>query len=153
MQCHGRSEPPVLYYQKFFKVHAGDSKMLTNVRNPGAMGRLIFLGDHKDFFDPSLRDDKRVGEIAALQELLLIEILPKVWDGINISNKGQFFYRGILEEIRIVSFQQANNGFIESALKFQLCFSHRDDLLVLKGNVKLFPEGREPITVVMSEDV
>jgi|GEM_PF-1207235 hypothetical protein len=73
--------------------------MFTYVRNPGAMGRLIFFGDHNGVFDPSLRDDERVGEIASLKKLLLVEILPKVWDGIYICNKGQLFYGGIFKEI------------------------------------------------------
>lgn len=78
--------------------------MFTYVRNPGAVGRLILLCDHNGVFDLSLRDDKRVGEIASLQKLFLIEILLKVWDGIYFRNKGQLFYRRIFKEIWIAYF-------------------------------------------------
>jgi hypothetical protein len=153
MQHHAILESPILLNQESLQLQAFDPKVLAYVWNPGAMGRLIFLGDHHAVFYLSLRDDKRIGEIAALKKFLLIEILLKVRDSVNLRNKGQLFHCRILEEVPIVSFQQANNGFVESALKLQPCLPYRNYLFVFEGNVKLLPEGREPIAVIMIEDV
>jgi len=117
------------------------------------MGRVFFLRYDSGIFDFGFRNNERVSKVAALEEFFPVQILSKVRDAVNLSDKGQFFHRGILEEVRIVRFQQANNGFIESALKLQPCLPDRNYLSVLEGNVKFLPEGREPIAVVMVEDV
>jgi len=123
------------------------------IRNTSAVRRLVLLGHDSGVFHPSLRDDKWIGEIATLKELFPVQILSKVRHAVNLGNKGQLFHCGIFEEIGIGRLQQFHNGFIESALKLQPCLPHRNDLFVLEGNVKLLPEGREPIAVIMVEDV
>jgi hypothetical protein len=153
MERHKGLEPPVLNYQESLKLRAHDPKMFANVGNPRSLIRLVFLRDHSGVFDFGFRNNERVSKVATLEEFFPVKILSKVRDAVNLRDKGQLFHRRVLEEIRIVRFQGTNNGFFESAPKLQPCLPHRNYLFVLKGNVKLLPEGREPIAVVVIEDV
>ena len=117
------------------------------------MGRVFFLRYDSGIFDFGFRNNERVSKVSALEEFFPVKILSKVRNTINLRNKGQLFHCGIFEKIGIVGLQQAYSGFIESALKLQPCLPDRNYLSVLEGNVKFLPEGREPIAVVMVEDV
>jgi hypothetical protein len=101
-------------------------------------------------FDRGARDDERIGDAAAPQELLLLDILLEVRNRIDLGDERAFLGRRRRKEGAIVCgpFEQT---FAWAVLDLAEHLARRHKSPVVDELVEPLPEGREGFAVVVSE--
>ena len=139
---------PALSLHEFLKREAFDAEMLADIWNSNRLRPEPLHCDDRAALDRRLGDHKGIGVPSAPKQFLLLNILLKMWDAIDLCDKSALRRYGRCEQPRI-SGGPVQKATRRSVLDLAQNLSGGDNRAVRDQSVETLPQAAECLSIVV----